>query len=210
MYNVKEEDKKEVKLKENKSELEDIIDDIEKRRKEGIENIHQKYEVGLEEEEGEEGWYYGEGFNTKDNEIETENFKGKTEQEVINKINTKYNEELKALEQSNTKTSLESRIKDLEDLGKENLKSVSDKGLGKEIKTWDKLKDIYKNEEDISLIFSKFEQLKTETKKSTLLNLKKELKNYFDESINTPVTQRVIIDNKEIEEIAKQYTINCK
>ena len=106
--------------------------------------------------------------------------------------------------------SIEDKIKDLEDLGKENLKSVSDKGLGKEIKTWDKLKDIYKNEEDISLIFSKFEQLKTETKKSTLLNLKKELKNYFDESINTPITQRAIVDNKEVEEIAKQYTINCK
>lgn len=106
---------------------------------------------------------------------------------------------------------LKDKIKDLESLGKENLKSVSDKGLGKEIKTWDKLKDIYKNEEDISLIFSKFEQLKDpKTKKSILLNLKKELKGYFDESINTPVTQRAIIDNKEIEEIAKQYTINCK
>jgi len=106
--------------------------------------------------------------------------------------------------------SIEDKIKDLENLGKENLKSVSDKGLGKEIKTWDKLKDIYKNEEDISLIFSKFEQLKTETKKSIVLKLKKELKDYFDESINTPITQRAIIDNKEIEEIAKQYVINCK
>jgi hypothetical protein len=130
----------------------------------------------------------------------------------------KYNAELVALEQFNTDTSLQptvvidilqQKINDVEQLGRENLSSSSDSGLGKETETWDKLREEFKNEESLSEISSKFVELK-EADDFDKADVENELRNYFVMTKSTPITQRAIIDNKEVEEIAKQYTINCK
>lgn len=85
---------------------------------------------------------------------------------------------------------LEDKIKELENLVGGKIRHSSTDGLDLKTRAWDKLKDIYKNEEDVSLIFSKFEQLNNEKiDEFDKVDLIHSLKTYFDISTYTrPVT----------------------
>jgi hypothetical protein len=88
------------------------------------------------------------------------------------------------------KKTLEDKIKELENLAGGKIRHSSTDGLDLKTRAWDKLKDIYKNEEDVSLIFSKFEQLNNEKiDEFDKVDFIHSLKTYFDISTYTrPVT----------------------
>lgn len=68
--------------------------DIERRRQEAIEGIQTMEELGLEAPVGKEGFFYADAFGVDPEESDLDSFEGKTKQEVIDKINAKYDAEL--------------------------------------------------------------------------------------------------------------------
>ena len=74
--------------------------DIERRRQEAIEGIQTMEELGLEAPVGKEGFFYADAFGVDPEESDLDSFEGKTKQEVIDKINAKYDTELAALEET--------------------------------------------------------------------------------------------------------------
>ena len=84
------------------------------------------------------------------------------------------------------KKTLNDKIKELEILAGDKIRYSSTDGLDLKTRAWDKLKNIYKNEEDVSLIFSKFEQLNNEKiDEFDKVDLIHYLKTYFDISTYT-------------------------
>jgi hypothetical protein len=84
------------------------------------------------------------------------------------------------------KKTLNDKIKELEILAGDKIRYSSTDGLDLKTRAWDKLKNIYKNEEDVSLIFSKFEQLNHEKiDEFDKVDLIHYLKTYFDISTYT-------------------------
>ena len=76
--------------------------DIERRRQEAIEGIQTMEELGLEAPIGKEGFFYADAFGVDPEESDLDSFEGKIKQEVIDKINAKYDAELAALENKPT------------------------------------------------------------------------------------------------------------
>jgi hypothetical protein len=81
--------------------------DIQRRRQEAIDSIQTMEELGLEAPIGKEGFFYADAFGVDPEESDLDSFEGKTKQEVIDKINAKYNAELAALESSKPSTTSE-------------------------------------------------------------------------------------------------------
>ena len=137
-------------------------------------------------------------------------------------IYLKYKDQFEEIVETELKD-LQKDIEKIEILGWNNLTGLSDVGVGKEGVVWSDLQDKFKNKSDTLEILRKFEELKSpDTKALEKKKLRDNLKSYFntisvknyEEKTENPDKDipnfRAIIDNKEVEEIAKQYTINCK